>query len=81
MEKESKMERLELFQRLIEENDSLKQQVETAANLQEKVIADFQIEKIIKIKYRKGLGTKENPVRVITSYWSFDGHHLFDLEV
>lgn len=81
MEKESKMERLELFQRLIEENNSLKQQVETAANLQEKVIADFQIEKIIKIKYRKGLGTKENPVRVIASYWSFDGHHLFDLEV
>lgn len=69
-----------LFQKLFDENRNLKQQVETAKNLQEKVIDNFEIEKVIKIQYRKGLGTKKDPVRIVTSYWNFDGNHLFDLE-
>lgn len=34
---------------------------------------------MIKVTYRVGLGTKDDPVREINSYWDENGNHLFDL--
>ncbi|MCH3989844.1 MAG: hypothetical protein LKF01_00330 [Lactobacillus sp.] len=75
-----KLDELKAFSKLTNENKELKQEVETAQELQSTLIDDLSIDKVIKVKYRLGIGTRANPVRIITSYWDTDGHHLFDLE-
>lgn len=64
---------------LLSENVNLKRKVELTKELQKQPILDLSIESIIKVTYRVGLGTADNPVRDVNSYWDKNGNHLFDL--
>ena len=64
---------------LFSKNVDLKRQLRTAKKLQKNKVIDLNVQKVIKVTYRVGLGTKDDPVREINSYWDENGNHLFDL--
>lgn len=39
-------------------------------------IENVSIEKVIKIKFKKGTGEKEDPIRVAVQYWDMKGNLL-----
>ena len=47
--------------------------------LQKQPILGLSVESVIKVTYRVGLGTSDDPVRDVNSYWDKNGNHLFDL--
>lgn len=64
---------------MLSENTDLKRKVEIIEELQKQPIVDLRIESVIKVTYRVGLGTSDNPIRSVDSYWDEKGNHLFDL--
>lgn len=36
---------------------------------------------VIETKANRGLGTEEDPVRVVTQYWDFEGNFLAEMDV
>lgn len=64
---------------LLSKNVDLKRQLRIAKELQQNKVIDLNVQKVIKVTYRVGLGTPDDPVREINSYWDGNGSHLFDL--
>ena len=64
---------------LLSKNVDLKRQLRIAKELQQNKVIDLNVQKVIKVTYRVGLGTQDDPVREINSYWDENGDHLFDL--
>lgn len=64
---------------LLLENENLKRKVEIIEELQKQPISDLSIESVIKVTYRIGLDTSDDPVQYVNSYWDKNGNHLFDL--
>lgn len=64
---------------LLSKNVDLKRQLRIAKELQQNKVIDLNVQKVIKVTYRVGLGTPDDPVREINSYWDENGNHLFDL--
>lgn len=64
---------------LLPENVNLKRKVEITKELQKQPILGLSVESVIKVTYRVGLGTSDDPVRDVNSYWDKNGNHLFDL--
>jgi hypothetical protein len=58
---------------------NLKREVEITKELQKQPILGLSVESVIKVRYRVGLGTSDDPVRDVNSYWDKNGNHLFDL--
>ncbi|UOC07171.1 hypothetical protein [Lactobacillus johnsonii] len=58
---------------------NLKREVEITKEIQKQPILDLSVESVIKVTYRVGLGTSDDPVRDVNSYWDKNGNHLFDL--
>ncbi len=69
-----------VFSKWISDREEISKQLDTAKAIQEDLISAVSIQKVIRISYQKGVGTKENPVRIINSYWDMKGNHLFDFE-
>lgn len=40
-----------------------------------------RIIQVIETKAKRGLGTKKDPVRVVTQYWDFEGNFLAEMDV
>ena len=64
---------------LLSKNVDLKRQLRIAKELQQNKVIDLNVQKVIKVTYRVGLGTPDDPVREINSYWDENASHLFDL--
>nr|DAF07265.1 MAG TPA: hypothetical protein [Caudoviricetes sp.] len=64
---------------LLSKNVDLKRQLRIAKELQQNKVIDLNVQKVIKVTYRVGLGTPDDPVREINSYWDENRSHLFDL--
>ncbi len=39
-------------------------------------VEKVRVIEVIETKALRGIGTKENPVRIVTQYWDFDGNLL-----
>lgn len=35
---------------------------------------------VIETKAKRGIGTKKDPIRVVTQYWDFDGNFLAEMD-
>lgn len=69
-----------LISKLQTENDNLKDQTDLAKKIQKDILDGLTIEKVIKVRYRTGLGTKENETIINNTYWDINGNYLFTVK-
>ena len=70
----------QLISKLQTENDNLKDQTDLAKKIQKDILDGLTIEKVIKVRYRTGLGTKENKTMINNTYWDINGNYLFTIK-
>lgn len=44
------------------------------------VVESVKLVKLIEVKVVKGTGTQVNPTRLVTQYWNYENHLVFELD-
>ena len=44
------------------------------------VVESVKLVKLIEVKVVKGTGTQGNPTRLVTQYWNYENHLVFELD-
>ncbi|AGF87591.1 hypothetical protein [Streptococcus suis] len=44
------------------------------------VVESVKLIGLIEVKVVKGTGTQENPTRLVTQYWNYENHLVFEID-